>query len=75
MRRLREEISNLHNLRKTSDTRELNEDDFENLEVREITRKVKESRSRKHPVRAEDVPNNLIQDKSKRMVVVGPTYS
>ena len=72
MKKMREEISKLHNLRKRTDNREIHEDDFEDLEVKEVTRREKVSRSRKNqPVKAEDVNNSLIQDMFKRMVVVG----
>ena len=64
-------IKDLNNLRRKSSTRNLKTGDFEDLEVRDTTRKEKASRKKSWPVRAEDISNNLIQDKSKRMVVVG----
>ena len=69
MKKMREEISSLHNLRKKNGNREIDKDDFEDLEIEEVLRREKASKTRKnHPVKAEDVNNYLIQNNSKRMV-------
>ena len=63
MKKMREEISKMNNLRKRNDNREVDEEDFEDLELKEMSRREKASKTKRNqPVKAEDVNNYLLQE-------------
>ena len=61
----------MNNRRKGISSRTVRIEDFEDMEVTSYTRRERANQRMETTIRAEDVSNHLVQDKSQRMVVVG----
>ena len=71
MIKMREELRKLKNQRLKSKTRTLADDDFEEMEIGEIRRADYTRRMDRGVLRSDKVPSKLLQDKSKRIQVIG----
>ena len=69
MIKIREEIMKKKELRKPTTSRMVTEDDFEDLEVKRMTRKSSSNHAR--GVLASEVDNRLVQDRGSKIQVVG----
>ena len=58
-------------LRKAEGSRSVRVEDFQDLEIRRVTRKESSRRKESKGLQAEDVDNSLIQDKSRKIQIVG----
>ena len=70
MMKVKEELAKMNNRRKGV-SRTVRIEDFEDMEVTSYTRRERANQRMETTIRAEDVDNHLVQDKSQRMVVVG----
>ena len=68
---MREEMRKLKNNRTKPRTRHIKENDFEDLEVREIKRRECSQRMDRGVLRSDAVNNRLVQNKGQRMQVIG----
>ena len=71
MKKMREELRKLKNLRLAPTSRKLADTDFEDIQVREIRRGDATNRLETGTLRSETVDNGLLQDKGNRIQVVG----
>ena len=71
MVKVREEMRKMKELRKAEGSRSVRVEDFQDLEIRRVTRKESSRRKESRGLQAEDVDNSLIQDKSRKIQIVG----
>ena len=71
MKKVREELAKMNNRRKGMSSRTIRIEDFEDMEINLYSRRERANKRMETTLKAEDVSNHLVQDKSQRMVVVG----
>ena len=71
MMKIRDEMRKMSELRKTEGKRSVRIEDFQDLEIRRVARKESSRRKETRGLQAEDVNNSLIQDRSRKIQIVG----
>ena len=71
MKKMRELLSGKKNLRKTEGSKEVHEEDFPELEVKHVRRRESSRRIKHQGVQSDMVANDLIQDRSAKLQIVG----
>ena len=71
MMKVRDEMKRKKELRKSEGSRSVRIEDFQDLEIRRVKRKESSKRMEHRGLQAEDVNNSLIQDRSRKIQIVG----
>ena len=71
MKKMRELLSGKKNLRKTEGSKEVHEDDFPEMEFKQVRRRESSRRMKHQGVQSDMVANDLIQDRGAKLQIVG----